>query len=98
MDLFRRFVLGVEADPIAVAAVRALWYVVAPGIGGTITWRVTHSPEATGALMVAAGAVGRVLIEGVLLDKAVKKQTNRRRPPEYAAAPQAHRRRDPFGH
>jgi hypothetical protein len=95
MDLFRRFVLGVEADPIAVSAVRALWYVVAPGIGGALTWRVTHNPEATGALMVAAGAVGRVLLEGVVLDKAVKKQTNRHRP-EDAPVPAARRRRDPF--
>jgi hypothetical protein len=95
MDILKRLVLGVEADPIAVAAVRALWYVVAPGIGGTITWRVTHNPEATGALMVAAGALGRVLIEGVVLDKAVKRQTNRR----HAAAapvPAARRRRDHF--
>jgi hypothetical protein len=96
MDTLKRLVLGIEADPVAVATVRALWYVVAPGIGGMITWRVTHNPEATGALMVAAGAVGRVLIEGVVLDKAVKRQTNRHRPKD-APVPAA-RRRDHFGH
>jgi hypothetical protein len=95
MQWLRKFVLGVEADPVAVAAVRALWYVVAPGIGGALTWRVTHNPEATGALMVAAGAIGRVLLEGIILDKAVKRQTNRRHPAD-APVPAARRRRDPI--
>jgi hypothetical protein len=97
MDWLRKFVLGIEADPVAVSAVRALWYVVAPGLGGWLTWRVTHNPEATGALMVAAGAIGRVLIEGVVLDKAVKRQTNRRHTAD-APVPAARRRRDPIGH
>jgi hypothetical protein len=97
MDWLRKFVLGVEADPRAVAAVRSLWYVLAPGLGGVITWRVTHNPEATGALMVAAGAVGRVVLEGIILDKAVKKQTNRRHA-VYAPVPPARRRRDPMSH
>jgi hypothetical protein len=91
MTWLRKFVLGVEADPRAVAAVRGLWYVLAPALGGWLTWRVTHNPEATGALMIAAGAIGRVLIEGVVLDKAVKKQTNRHHVAD-APAPAARRR------
>jgi hypothetical protein len=95
MDTLKRLILGIEADPVAVSAVRALWYVVAPGLGGWLTWRVTHNPEATGALMVAAGAIGRVLIEGVVLDKAVKRQTNRRHAADVPV-PAARRRRDHF--
>jgi hypothetical protein len=95
MRTIKRLVLGVEADPVAVAAVRALWYVVAPALSGWLTWRVTHNPEATGALMVAAGAIGRVLLEGVVLDKAVKQQTNRRHPAD-APVPAARRRRGPI--
>lgn len=77
MNGLKRLYLGIEHEPRVVAAARALFYLLWPGLSAWLTYRLTGDPRVTEAVAVLVAAIWRVA-EGQI-DDMVKPEQNRSR-------------------